>query len=129
YEADDLIGTLSKQAEQMGLETYILSGDNDQHQLVTDHVRMIAPGGYRQRFSEATIYDVPKVYERYGFGPELVPDFKALVGDKSDNIPNVPGIGEKTASALLVQYGSLEAILEHLDQLKPKQAESLRAYA
>jgi DNA polymerase-1 len=129
YEADDLIGTLSKQAEEMGLETYILSGDNDQHQLVTEHVRMIAPGGYKQRFSEATIYDLPKVYERYGFGPELVPDYKGLVGDKSDNIPNVPGIGEKTASALLVQYGSLENILEHLDELKPKQAEALREHA
>ena len=75
------------------------------------------------------VYDVPKVYERYGFGPELVPDFKGLVGDKSDNIPNVPGIGDKTASALLVQYGSLENILDHLDELKPKQAESLREHA
>ncbi|MFL5735511.1 MAG: DNA polymerase I, partial [Chloroflexia bacterium] len=90
---------------------------------------MIAPGGYRQRFNEAKIYDVPAVYERYGFGPELVPDYKGLVGDKSDNIPNVPGIGEKTASALLVQYGSLESILDHLDELKPKQAETLREYA
>src|SRR5438477_7931260 len=61
FEADDLIGTLSKQAEAMGLDTYILSGDNDQHQLVSDHVRMIAPGGYRQRFSEAKIYDVAAV--------------------------------------------------------------------
>jgi DNA polymerase-1 len=97
--------------------------------LVTDHVRVIAPGGYRQRFSEAKVYDVAAVQERYGFGPDLVPDFKALVGDKSDNIPNVPGIGDKTASALLVQYGSLEAILDHLDELKPKQAESLREHA
>ena len=85
----------------MGLETYILTGDNDQHQLVTDHVRVISPGGYTQRFSEPTLYDVEKVEERYGFAPELVPDYKALVGDKSDNIPNVPGIGEKTAADLL----------------------------
>jgi len=72
---------------------------------------------------------VPAVVERYGFGPELVPDYKALVGDKTDNIPNVPGIGEKTASSLLVQYGSLEGILDHLDELKPKQQETLREYA
>jgi DNA polymerase-1 len=129
FEADDLIGTLSAQAEQEGLETYILTADTDQHQLVSDHVRMIAPGGYAQRFSEARVYDVDAVKERYGFGPELVPDYKALVGDKTDNIPNVPGIGDKTASQLLQQYGSLEGILEHLDQLKPKQQESLREHA
>ncbi len=129
YEADDVIGTLSKQAEQEGLDTYILTADTDQHQLISDHVRMIAPGGYAQRFSEARIYDVPAVEERYGFGPDLVPDYKALVGDKTDNIPNVPGIGEKTASALLQKYGSLEAILDHLDELKPKQAETLREHA
>ncbi len=129
YEADDLIGTLAKQAEQMGLDTYILTADTDQHQLVSDHVCVIAPGGYRQRFSEAKVYDRQAVMERYGFGPELVPDFKALVGDKTDNIPNVPGIGEKTASQLLVQYGSLEGILEHLDELKPKVKEALQAHA
>jgi DNA polymerase-1 len=129
YEADDLIGTLAKQAEQRGLETYILTADTDQHQLVSDHVRIIAPGGYRQRFSEAKVYDQQAVFERYGFGPELVPDFKALVGDKTDNIPNVPGIGEKTAAQLLVQYGSLEGILEHLDELKPKIREALQAHA
>ncbi len=129
YEADDLIGTLSKQAEKLGLETIILTADNDQHQLVTEHVRLLAPGGYYQRFSEARLYDVQAIHDRYGFGPELVPDYKALVGDKSDNIPNVPGIGDKTATALLAQYGSLEGILEHLDELKPKQQESLRAHA
>jgi DNA polymerase-1 len=126
YEADDLIGTLSKQAEERGIDTYILTADTDQHQLVSDSVKMIAPGGYKQRFSDARIYDKPAVLERYGFEPTLVPDYKALVGDKTDNIPNVPGIGEKTASALLVQYGSLEGILEHLDELKPKQQEALR---
>ncbi|MEO5953561.1 MAG: DNA polymerase I [Chloroflexia bacterium] len=129
FEADDVIGTLSKQADALGLDTFILTADTDQHQLVSEHVRMIAPGGYAQRFSEAKIYDVQAVEDRYGFGPELVPDYKALVGDKSDNIPNVPGIGEKTASALLQKYGSLEAILDHVDELKPKQAETLRANA
>lgn len=129
YEADDLIGTLAKQAEADGLDTYILTADTDQHQLITEHVRMIAPGGYKQRFSDARIYDLAAVHERYGFGPELVPDYKSLVGDKTDNIPNVPGIGEKTASALLVQYGSLEGILEHLDELKPKVQEALREHA
>lgn len=129
FEADDVIGTLSKQADEQGLDTYILTADTDQHQLVSEHVRMIAPGGYAQRFSEAKILDVQAVEDRYGFGPALVPDYKALVGDKSDNIPNVPGIGEKTASALLQKYGSLEAILEHLDELKPKQTETLTAHA
>jgi DNA polymerase-1 len=129
FEADDLIGTLSKQAEGLGLDTYILTADTDQHQLVSDAVKMIAPGGYKQRFSDARIYDLPAVIERYGFQPELVPDYKALVGDKTDNIPNVPGIGEKTASALLVQYGSLEEVLAHLDELKPKQQEALREHA
>ena len=124
-----MIGTLSKQADEMGLETYILTADTDQHQLVSEHVRMIAPGGYAQRFSEAKIYDLGAVEERYGFGPELVPDYKALVGDTTDNIPNVPGIGKVTATALLQQYGSLEGILEHLDELKPKQTETLRAHA
>lgn len=129
FEADDLIGTLSRQAEGMGLDTFILTADTDQHQLISDHVRMIAPGGYKQRFSDAVIYDKARVQERYGFGPELVPDYKALVGDKTDNIPNVPGIGEKGASALLQRYGSLESLLEHLDELKPKQADTLREHA
>ncbi|MEP6775361.1 MAG: DNA polymerase I, partial [Chloroflexota bacterium] len=129
FEADDVIGTLSKQADEMGLETYILTADTDQHQLVSEHVKMIAPGGYAQRFSEAKIYDLKAVEERYGFGPELVPDYKALVGDTTDNIPNVPGIGKVTATALLQQYGSLEGILDHLDELKPKQTETLRAHA
>jgi DNA polymerase-1 len=128
YEADDLIGTLAKQAEGEGLDTYILTADTDQHQLVSEHVRLIAPGGYKQRFSEARIYDLEAVHERYGFGPELVPDYKALVGDKTDNIPNVPGIGEKGASQLLNQYGSLEGVIEHVDELKPKIAESLREH-
>ncbi|MDQ3928162.1 MAG: hypothetical protein M3328_03330, partial [Chloroflexota bacterium] len=129
FEADDLIGTLSRQAEEQGLDTYILTADTDQHQLVSDRVKMIAPGGYKQRFSDARIYDKPAVIERYGFEPTLVPDYKALVGDKTDNIPNVPGIGEKTASSLLAQYGSLEAVFEHLDELKPKQQEALREHA
>lgn len=129
FEADDLIGTLSRQAEGMNLDTYILTADTDQHQLISDHVRMIAPGGYKQRFSDAVIYDKARVLERYGFGPELVPDYKALVGDKTDNIPNVPGVGEKGASALLQRYGSLEGILDHLDELKPKQADTLREHA
>lgn len=129
FEADDLIGTLSLQAEEQGIDTYILTADTDQHQLVSDRVKMIAPGGYKQRFSDARIYDKPAVIERYGFDPTLVPDYKALVGDKTDNIPNVPGIGEKTASALLVQYGSLEEVLAHVDALKPKQQEALREHA
>ena len=128
YEADDLIGTLARQAEGYEIDTYILTADTDQHQLVSERVRLIAPGGYKQRFSDARIYDLEAVMERYGFGPELVPDYKALVGDKTDNIPNVPGIGEKGASQLLSLYGSLEGILGHIDELKPKVGESLREH-
>lgn len=128
YEADDLIGTLSSQAEEQGLDTVILTADNDQHQLVTDKTRVIAPGGYNQRFSEARVYDREAVIERYGFEPKFVPDFKALVGDKSDNIPNVPGIGDKTAASLIVEHGTVENILEHFKELKPKVQEKLRSY-
>lgn len=129
FEADDVIGTLAKQANRRGLEALIVTGDNDLLQLVNSQTRAVLPGaGPRARFSDARYYDVQGVVDRYGFGPEYVPDYKALVGDKSDNIPNVPGIGDKTASELIAKYGYLENILEHLDEFKPKVQEALKTH-
>src|SRR5579859_4678891 len=128
FEADDVIGSLARQAEGLGIRTLIVTGDMDELQLVTAHTEVVTPTGYG-RFNETKLYDVPAVEERYGFGPLLIPDYKALIGDKSDNIPGVTGIGEKTATALLQQYGSLEAILAHLDEVKPAKAQAaLRAH-
>lgn len=126
YEADDLIGTLAKQAIERELEVFVVTGDTDLLQLVDDHVRVILPG--RQRFGEYRVYDRQAVLDRYGFPPERLPEFKALVGDPSDNIPGVPGIGEKTATRLLQQFPSLEAMLERLDEIDPSRIrEALRA--
>jgi DNA polymerase-1 len=123
FEADDVLGTLSVQATQQGVNTIIYTGDMDTLQLVNDHVLVkVAKRG----ISEVTEYDEAEVKARYGFEPCTLPDFKGLVGDKSDNIPGVPGIGEKTATRLLQEYGTLENILEHLDALKPKEQKLLR---
>ena len=129
FEADDVIGTLAVQAEAQGIRTLVVTGDLDELQLVTEATHVLTPTG-RNRFNETQLYDRAAVEARYGFGPLLIPDYKALTGDKSDNIPGVKGIGEKTATALLQQYGSLESILDHLDAVKPtKAAEALRANA
>jgi DNA polymerase I len=109
FEADDVIGTLAQKAEAAGLDVIILTGDLDVLQLVTEHIRVFAS---RRGISDTIIYDVDKVRERYGFEPPLVVDFKALQGDPSDNIPGVPGIGEKTAMSLVQQYGPLENVLD-----------------
>ncbi len=123
FEADDLLGTLARQACAAGLETIILTGDMDTLQLVDEQVKvMVAKRGV----SDVTVYDREAVRARYGIEPEQLPDFKGLVGDPSDNIPGVPGIGEKTATRLISTYGSLESVLEHLDELKPKEQKLLR---
>jgi DNA polymerase-1 len=123
FEADDVLGTLSVQATQLGVETIIYTGDMDTLQLVNEHVMVkVAKRG----ITEITEYDEEGVKNRYGFEPEKLPDFKGLVGDKSDNIPGVPGIGEKTASKLIADYGSLENILAHVDELTPKEQKLLR---
>ena len=109
FEADDVIGTLAQKAEAAGLDVIIVTGDLDVLQLVTEHIRVFAS---RRGISDTIIYDLAKVRERYGFEPPLVVDFKALQGDPSDNIPGVPGIGEKTAMSLVQQYGPLENVLE-----------------
>ncbi len=116
FEADDILGTLGAQAEGEHLDTLILTGDSDILQLVSPSVRVLLDSG-RQR---ANAYDIAKVQERYeGLGPEYVAEIKALEGDKSDNIPGVPRVGRKTAIKLLTEYGSIEGIYEHIDEVKP----------
>ncbi len=127
FEADDVLGTLSVQAKALGVDTIIYTGDMDTLQLVNDAVMVkVAKRG----ISEVTEYNVPEVEARYGFTmPKKLTDFKGLVGDKSDNIPGVPGIGEKTATRLINDYGDLEGILAHTDALKPKEQKLLTQWA
>ncbi|MBE3561643.1 MAG: hypothetical protein IMW89_20830, partial [Ktedonobacteraceae bacterium] len=126
YEADDILGTLSVQATQQGLSTVIYTGDMDTLQLVNEHVLIkVAKRG----ITEVTEYDAAEVETRYGIPASKLPDFKGLVGDKSDNIPGVPGIGEKTATRLINEYGDLEGILSHAGQLKAKEQKLLLEYA
>jgi len=122
YEADDVIGTLAQHATAAAVETYIVSGDLDGLQLVNDHVRLLTT---RQGVAATVIYDEAMVGERYGLRPDQMLDYKALKGDTSDNIPGVPGVGEKTAVALLQQFGTLDAIYERLDEVKGKLRERL----
>jgi len=122
YEADDVIGTLTKQATAADVDTMIVSGDLDGLQLVDDHVRLLTT---RMGVAATVIYDEAKVMERYGLRPDQMLDYKALKGDTSDNIPGVPGVGEKTASSLLQQFGTLEGIYERLDEVKGKLRDRL----
>ncbi len=115
YEADDLLGTLSKQASQEGLETVIVTGDSDTLQLVSEDVKVLTP---RRSLGDTKLYDVEAVKERYELAPEKLIDLKALMGDSSDNIPGVYGVGVKTATRLLKQYGSVEAVYDHLDKVE-----------
>ncbi len=126
FEADDVMGTLACQAKAQGVSTVIVSGDLDTLQLVNTVVR-VTYARQPQR-GELAYYDEAAVQARYGFAPAKLVDYKALVGDKSDNIPGVPGIGDKTATNLIHQYGSLEGILEHLDELPPKVRAALREH-
>jgi DNA polymerase-1 len=124
FEADDVLGTLARQATQLGVETIILTGDMDTLQLVTDHVKVLAA---KKGITEVTEYSRDEVQQRFGVPPEHVPDYKALVGDASDNIPGVKGVGEKTAKRLLAEYGGeIETIFAHLDDLPPKEQRLLR---
>ena len=118
YEADDIIGTLVKKAEQAGLVTYMVTGDKDMMQLISETTFMYSPGN---RFKPTTIYDKIKVKEKWGVGPDGIIDMLALVGDTSDNVPGVDGVGPKTAKKLLDQYKDIETILEHADEAKNKR--------
>lgn len=126
FEADDVIGSLShKLADDHGLRVLIITGDSDLLQLVQSNVEAVLPG--RPRFSDLRVFDETAVRNRYGFGPELIPDYKALVGDTSDNIPGVPGIGEKTATSLITTYGDVESIISHIDDVTPARAKNALA--
>jgi DNA polymerase-1 len=114
YEADDVIASLVKQAREQGIEVVVVTGDRDAYQLVGEGVRVMSTS---RGITETKIYDREAVVERYGVPPELICDLMGLRGDTSDNIPGVPGIGEKTATQLLQQFGSLEGVLESVDQI------------
>ncbi|HEU5348685.1 MAG TPA: DNA polymerase, partial [Ktedonobacterales bacterium] len=118
FEADDLLGTLSRQAEALGVRTVIATGDLDTLQLVDDWIRVTFARSPRK--GEFEYFDRAAVEARYGFEPTHVVDYKALVGDTSDNIPGVPGIGQKTATKLIQEYGTLENILDHVEELPPR---------
>lgn len=120
YEADDVIGTLSRELADKGHQVIIITGDSDLLQLVDDNILVVLPGA--KRFGDFREFNPAAVIERYGFGPEYVPDYKGLVGDTSDNIPGVPGIGDKTAKKLIDQFGSLEEIIAHVDDVTPTRA-------
>ena len=120
-EADDLIGTLSARCEKEGMEVSVISGDRDLLQLATDHVKIRIPKT-RQGRTEVEDYYAADVKERYQVTPSEFIDLKALMGDSSDNIPGVPGIGEKTAAKIIVKYHSIENAHAHADELKPPRA-------
>lgn len=114
YEADDIIGTLSREADEQGVPTRIVSGDKDLLQLVSNNVHTLLT---RKGITEVDYYDIAKVHERYGLQPHQIVDLKGLMGDSSDNIPGVPGVGEKTALKLLANQPSIEEILDHIDEV------------
>ena len=121
YEADDLLGTIAKQSEAEGLEVSIVSGDRDLLQLASDHIKIRIPKTKRTG-TEIEDYLAKDVVEKYQVTPLQFIDVKALMGDSADNIPGVPGIGEKTATALIVSYGSIENAHDHLEEIKPNRA-------
>ncbi|MCS1409021.1 MAG: DNA polymerase I [Verrucomicrobia subdivision 3 bacterium] len=126
YEADDIVGTLSRRAEPEGFETFMVTPDKDFAQLVSDSTYLFKPG---RKGDEVAIMGLPDVLEEWGIErAEQVIDILGLWGDVSDNIPGVPGIGQKTASKLILKYGSIENLLEHADDLKGKQKENLRRH-
>jgi len=126
WEADDVIATLATRADEEGIKTVVVSTDRDAFQLVTDNVvLMMTPRGV----ADVNVYTPDRVEARYGIRPDQIPDFIGLKGDSSDNIPGVPGIGDKTAGQLIAQYGSLEEVLEHVDELSPARRKNLTEHA
>jgi len=117
YEADDVIGTLAKEAEKRNCDTIIVTGDKDAFQLTSPHTKIMTT---IKGVTEVKIYDEEDIRKKYGVGPEKIVDVLALKGDTSDNIPGVPGIGEKTALALIKEFGSLENILNNSDKISKK---------
>ena len=125
YEADDIIGSLSKQADENGMETIIITGDRDLTQLASDHVTIYFT---KKGVTQIDKYTPEYIEEEYGLRPEQIIDMKGLWGDTSDNIPGVPGIGEKTAIKLLKKYDSVEGVYENIEELKGKQRENLENF-
>ena len=127
WEADDVIATLVRQAREAQVPVMVVSGDRDVYQVVTDGVRVMTTS---RGVTETKIYDRDGVIERYGVPPELVTDLIGLKGDTSDNIPGVPGIGDKTAAQLLQEFGSLESVLASVDKISgPKRKQNLTEHA
>lgn len=124
YEADDILGTLAERARQQGLGVAVVTGDRDALQLVDERIAVVTTG---RGVTDVKVYTPGAVVERYGIPPERVPDFIGLKGDSSDNIPGVPGIGEKTAAQLLQQFGSIEALYERLDEVSSPKRRALLA--
>jgi DNA polymerase I len=126
WEADDVIATLATRADEEGIRTVVVSTDRDAFQLVSDNVvLMMTPRGV----ADVNVYTPDRVEARYGIRPDQIPDFIGLKGDTSDNIPGVPGIGDKTAGQLIAQYGSLEEVLEHVDEQSPARRKNLTEHA
>ena len=123
FEADDIIGTLASKGSEEGLRTLVISGDKDELQLVAPNVSVLIN---KRGMSEFDLYDEEAMMDRYSLTPQQFIDLKGLMGDKSDNIPGVPGIGEKKGIALLKEYGSLESVLDHADEIKGKMGENIR---
>jgi len=124
YEADDVIGALARQAEKAGVETIIVSGDLDPLQLVTPRTKLMTT---RQGFQNTVIYDEEMIRQRYGLRPDQMVDYKALKGDTTDNIPGVPGVGEKTAAKLIAENATLEGVYADLTRFTPRLREALEA--
>src|SRR3954454_14649543 len=127
YEADDVIATLARRAQAEGIDVMIVTGDRDMFQVVEPGIRVMATS---RGITETKVYDREAVIERYGIPPESIPDFYGLKGDTSDNIPGVPGIGDKTASQLLQEYDDLEGVLGNIDKISgAKRKENLTNHA
>lgn len=126
WEGDDILGTMARLGEEAGCDMLLVTGDRDMYQLVTEHVNVVST---RKGLSDVAIMTPESVDDLYhGITPALMPDFYGLKGDTSDNIPGVPGIGPKKASALIAQYGSLDEVIAHADEVKGKMGENLRAH-
>ncbi|WP_142281856.1 DNA polymerase I [Mycobacterium kyorinense] len=125
FEADDIIATLASQAEKEGYRVLVVTGDRDSLQLVSDDVTVLYP---RKGVSELTRFTPEAVVEKYGLTPKQYPDFAALRGDPSDNLPGIPGVGEKTATKWIAEYGSLQALVDNVDTVKGKVGDALRAH-
>ncbi len=126
YEADDIIGTLTKLGEEENMEVLVVSGDKDMLQLASEHVTIAIT---KKGISEVELYNPAYILEKYGLTPNQIIDLKGLMGDASDNIPGIPGIGEKTGLKLLHEYGTVEEVLNHVSELKGKMKEKIEDHA